>query len=325
MIRSLARPARQYGLQVVILVAIIVTLVIVAPTFRGEAAIYATLERLVLLGIATAGIAVTMIAAELDLSVGSMAVLAGVVAVQLSGLGLVPSIAIATLVGIVLGAAQGWLIAKLGINSLVFTVGTLILLKGAAWIAAGGAPITVTDFTITDPLLMRFWMFSPLSTVAILVLVAVGVFLVWTKWGREIYAIGGSRPEAIAAGVPIRRPMVVAFAIAGACGALAGALASMKGGSVTPDSYSNLVLSCVAAALVGGISLYGGRGDMINIALGVLIVAVLSAGLSAMGMQSFVSELLTGMLLLAVIVIEFVIGRVLGRRKLRRLQFAAAA
>lgn len=321
----LPRVGRQYGLQIVILIAVMIVLAIISPTFRGEPAMYATLERLVLLGIATAGIAVTMIAAELDLSVGSMAVLSGVVAIQLSGMGLVPSILIATLVGVVLGTFQGWLIARIGINSLVFTVGTLILLRGVAWIAAGGAPITVADFTITDPLLMRFWVFSPLAIVAIVVLTGIGIFLAWTKWGREIVAIGGARPEAVAAGVPVRRPMIIAFAFAGGCGALAGALASMKGGSVTPDSYSNLVLSCVAAALVGGISLYGGRGDMINIALGVLIVAVLSAGLSAMGMQSYVSELITGVLLLLVIVVEFVIARIAVHRKLRRLQFEKAA
>jgi ribose transport system permease protein len=299
---------------------VIVVLTIIAPTFRGDAAIYATLERFLLLGIATAGIAVTMIAGELDLSVGSTAVLSGVIAIQLSPWGLIPSVAVATLCGAVLGAAQGWVIARTGINSLVLTVGTLILFRGAAWIAANGAPISVKDFDITDPLLLRVWVVSPLSATAIVVLVVIGVFLAWSKWGREIVAIGGARTEALAAGVPLRRPMVIAFAISGTCGALAGALSSMKGGSVTPDSYSDLVLSCVAAALIGGISLYGGRGDMINIALGILIIAVLTSGLSALGMQSFVSELITGTLLLAVIVIDYVIGRISARRKLMRLQ-----
>lgn len=320
----LRRSRQQYGLQVVILVAVVIVLTLVSPTFRGEAAVYATLERIVLLGIATAGIAVTMIAAELDLSVGSMAVLSGVIAIQLSGWGLVPSVLVATLVGVTLGASQGWIIARTGINSLVFTVGTLILLRGAAWIAADGAPISVTDFTITDPLLLRFWLFSPLSIAAVAVLIVVGIFLAWMKWGREIVAIGGARTEALAAGVPLRRPMILAFAISGGCGALAGALSSMKGGSVTPDSYAGLVLSCVAAALIGGVSLYGGRGDMINISLGILIIAVLSAGLSAMGMQSYVSELIIGSLLLAVIVIDYALVKFTVWRELARLRQRAA-
>lgn len=316
----LARSARQYGLQVVILVVVMVVLAIISPTFRGEPAIYATLERLVLLGIAAAGIAVTMIAAELDISIGSMAVVSGVIAIQLSDLGLLPSILVATSVGALLGALQGWIIARTGINSLVLTVGTLILFRGLAWILADGKPISVTDFTTTDPLLARFWVFSPLAVTAILVLIVIGVFLAWSKWGREIVAIGGARTEALAAGVPLGRPMIIAFCISGACGALAGALSSMKGGSVTPDSYANLILVCVAAALIGGVSLYGGRGDMINIALGILIIAVLSAGLSAMGMQSYVSELITGALLLLVIVVEFVIANIARRRKVARLQ-----
>jgi ribose transport system permease protein len=144
------------------------------------------------------------------------------------------------------------------------------------------------------------------------------------KWGREIVAIGGARTEALAAGVPLRRPMMLAFAVSGGCGALAGALSSMKGGSVTPDSYGGLVLSCVAAALIGGVSLYGGRGDLINILLGILIISVLSAGLSAMGMQSYVSELVIGSLLLAVIIIEFALVKFTVWRELARLRRTAA-
>jgi ribose/xylose/arabinose/galactoside ABC-type transport system permease subunit len=298
---------RRYGLQLGILALLLVALAFLAPSFGGESAVYAILERLVLLGIITAGLAVTMVAAELDLSVAGMAVFSGVIAVQLGDLGLFPSIAIATLAGAAVGLLQGWLIAKLGINSLVFTVGMLTVLQGAAWILAGGGPVMLKNYLATDPLLARYWVFSPLSIIAIVVMVLIGVFLTWSKWGREIYAIGGARHEATAAGVSTKRSLVLAFGISGFASALAGSLSAMKGGSVTPDSFGSVMLTCVAAALIGGVSLYGGRGNVVNIVLGVLIIAVLAAGLSSMGVQSFITELLTGALLLIVIIVEFII------------------
>lgn len=320
--RQVKSIARQYGLQIVILVLVVGVLASVAPNFTGESAIYATLERLLILGIVTAGLAVTMIAAELDLSAAGMAVLSGVIAVQLSGMGLVASVAIACLVGGLLGLLQGWLIARIGINSLVFTVGTMIVLQGVAWLVAGGRPISVQDYMVTDPLLARYWVFSPLSIIAIIFMVLLGMFLTWTKWGREIYAVGGSRQEAVAAGVSVKRTMVLAFGISGFAGALAGSLSAMKGGSVTPDSFSTILLTCVAAALVGGVSLHGGRGTIWSIVLGVLIIAILSAGLSSMGVASYVTELMTGTLLLTVILLDFVLKKVTERRRISALRSA---
>ncbi|UOR01330.1 ABC transporter permease [Leucobacter allii] len=313
---------RKYGLQLGIFVLLIAVFAIIAPSFGGTAAAYATLERIVLLGIITAGLAVTMIAGELDLSIPGMAVFGGVIAVQLSDLGLFPSIAVAAAAGTALGLLQGWLIAKLDINSMVFTVGMLTVLQGVSWLLAGGSPIAVENYLATDPLLEQYWIFSPLSLTAVVVMVLIGLFLTWSKWGREIFAIGGARHEAVAAGVSVRRSMVLAFGISGFAGALAGALSSMKSGSVTPDSFSEILLTCVTAALVGGVSLYGGRGNIVNIALGVIIIAMLAAGLSAMGVPSYVTQLLTGTLLLVVIVIEFIIAKASARSRLRRLRAA---
>lgn len=312
--------ARNYGLQLGILLAVVIYLSFAAPQFTGQAAVYSTLERLVLLGIITAGISLTMIARELDLSVGTMAVLSGVIAVQLSDVGPLIGILAGTFTGLALGLLQGWIISRIKINSLVFTVGTMLVWGALAWILAGGRPVTVGNYELTDALVARFWVFSPLSIVAVLVLIATGVFLTWTQWGREIYAVGAARDEAAAAGVRIPRALIIAFGFSGFCAALAGSLASMKGGSVSPDSYSGILLSAVAAALIGGVSLYGGRGNIISIVLGALIIASLTAGLSSAAVRSFVSESLIGVLLLVVIVVEFVIGRVSARRRLAELR-----
>lgn len=319
----------RYGLQGAILLLLLGVFTMIAPDFVGENALFAVLERLVPLGIITAGLAATMIVGELDLSIASMAAVAGagVIVLGNTGLGLVPLIVLASVGGAVIGAIQGWAIARFGISSLVLTVATLILLRGVASLITEGVPVSLENYLLTDPLLRRSWVFSPLSVTALLVLLLLGAYLSRTRPGRAMYAIGGGRQEAVAAGVPLNRTLVTAFAISGACGALAGAMSSLRSGSATPDGFGTMLLLGVAAALVGGIGLSGGRGDMVNVLLGVVIASTLAAGLSTMGVKSYVSELFTGVLLLAVIALEAGVSQVARRRKLareRRLSLDAA-
>jgi ribose/xylose/arabinose/galactoside ABC-type transport system permease subunit len=308
---------RNYGVQAVTLIALAIVLFATVPSFQGESAIYSTLDGLGLTGIVAAGVSVTMITGELDLSIASMASLAGVVAIRLGGLGLVPAIAIATLVGVVLGGLQGALIARLRISSLVITVASLIVFLGLASTLSGGQPITLANLDESNPILVRIGIFSPPSLIGALVIIGLAIMLARTRWGRQLYAIGGARAEARAAGVPVARSLILAFSISGGCAALGGALASMQGASADPDGFSSLLLAAVAAALIGGVSLYGGRGDGISIALGVLILLLLNAGTAAAGAPSVVTDLLTGVLLIVVIAVDFGIDRL---RRARRIQ-----
>lgn len=307
---------RRYQLQLVVLAAVILTMYLLYPAFRVEA----SLERVIPLGVVAAGIAVTMIAGELDLSIASMAAFAGALTVVLSGIGLIPAVLIAIGVCVVLGMLQGWAIAQLGINSLVFTIGTLILIRGLTWLVSGGLSISVTDFTASDVFRARFLIFTPLSLTGLLLLVALGVFLGRARWGRELYALGSARQEAVAAGVPYRRSMIVAFGISAGCGAVGGALTSAAAGSAAPAAFDSMLIMGLAAVLVGGVSLAGGRGTMINVFLGFAIIAILSAGLAGMGSKAFVAQLFTGVFLLLVVLADYLITTVTQRRGRKRQQ-----
>ncbi|MFO1038504.1 MAG: ABC transporter permease [Geminicoccaceae bacterium] len=298
------------------LIVLVATWLVIAqfnPRFVGLGSIFGVVQGFGLVGLVALGLAVTIIAGELDLSVGSMAALAGVIAILCTPLGTVAAILIPTLVGVLFGAAQGNAIGWLRINSLVFTIGTLIMLRGIAYLASGHAPISVPNdlITVTDPLIARYKLFGVNvatlgSVVALVVFVLTGLFLAYTRWGREIHAIGGARDEALAAGVPLVRPMAVAFAFSAGCASLAGAMATLRGGTAAPQNYEDLLLSGAAAALLGGISLYGGRGTVLNVALGVAILSVISAGLSPLGTPASIIQLVTGALLLTVVGLEYV-------------------
>jgi ribose transport system permease protein len=305
---------RRYSLQLVVLIVVVAAVYALYPDFHVEASI----ARLIPLGVIAAGLAVTMIAGELDLSIASMAGLAGALTVVMSGLGLIVSLVLSIAICTVLGVLQGWAIAKLGINSLVFTVGTLVLIRGLTWLVCGGLAISIKDVAASDIFLGRLLFLSPLSIIALLVLIGLGVFLSRTRWGRELYALGSSRQEAIAAGVRYRRGMVVAFGISAGCGALGGALTSAQSGSAAPDALDSMLVTGIAAALVGGIAIAGGRGTMVNVFLGFAIISVISSGLAAMGSKAFVSQLFTGIFLLTIVLAEFFISRIGVQRQRRR-------
>jgi ribose transport system permease protein len=302
----------RYALQLVVLVIVIVSMYVLYPEFRVESSI----ERLIPLGVIAAGLAVTMIAGEFDLSIASMAALAGAITVVLSDNGLIVALLIAIAVCTLLGMLQGWAIATLGINSLVFTVGTLVLIRGLTWLVCDGLAISIDDFTASDIFYSELLFLSPLSITALCILIALGVFLSRTRWGRELYALGSARPEAVAAGVRYHRGMVTAFGISAACGAVGGGLTSARSGSAAPNALESMLVLGIAAALVGGVSISGGRGTMVNVFLGFAIISVLSAGLPGMGSKAFVAQLFTGIFLLTIVLAEYFIAR-LGEHRTR--------
>jgi ribose transport system permease protein len=160
----------QYALQLVVLTIVIGSMYVLYPAFRVESSI----ERLIPLGVIAAGLAVTMIAGEFDLSIASMAALAGALTVVLSGNGLIVSLLIAITICTLVGMVQGWAIATLGINSLVFTVGTLVLLRGLTWLVCDGLAISIDDITASDVFYSRILFLSPGSLTAVCILVGLG-------------------------------------------------------------------------------------------------------------------------------------------------------
>jgi ribose/xylose/arabinose/galactoside ABC-type transport system permease subunit len=312
----LRRAARDYGLPAALFAAVWVGM-LASRSGIGDASIFPVLDSFALLGLLALGIGVTMIAGELDLSIASMAALMGIVAVKAQGAGLYGALVIATAAGTALGATQGYAIARLQINSVVFTIGTLILFRGVA-LLFGDQVIPLNNPFMGLPLLNRTGVLSTSIGIALGVFAVVGVALAFLKSGREIYAVGGDRLDAAAAGVNVGRSITLSFAISGACAALAGAITAYKGGSADPQAFDPQLLEAVTAAVIGGISIRGGRGTVLNIALGVGIFAAISAGMAARGAAEYVTELVTGGLLVAVIAGEWLSARLRQRAILRR-------
>jgi ribose transport system permease protein len=297
------------AIRAIFMVAVYVVFAAMLPsyhTLRGGAAL---LDGAVLIGLTALGIGITMIAGEFDLSVGSLAAVIGVFTINLivAGMSVVPAIAIGVLAAAVFGALQGFVIALTGINSLVFTIGTLIGLRGFALIISNENSVTIPIPRLgeTDVLGERFvGMFSPLAILMFVAFLVAHLFLRYTVWGREIFAIGGGRAEARAAGVSIMRPMVISFALSAALAGLAGAVSSVRLGSATPLGFDALLLSAVTACLIGGIALEGGRGTVLGILIGLFTMRFLVGGMASLGAPYWLQSLAVGALLIFVLVVQ---------------------
>jgi ribose/xylose/arabinose/galactoside ABC-type transport system permease subunit len=308
--------------RIALMLAVYLVFAVQIPSYYSAIGVAALIDSAVLAGIIAIGVGLTMIAGEMDLSVGSMAALAGILSIKFFAFGMIPAFLLVIVVCAVLGAVQGWCIYRLNINSMVFTIGTLIALRGLTLMFSEEktALIPFENIAETDILNTKFLIFTVPSVILLLLVVVFDFFSRRTLWGREVFAIGGGRGEARAAGVSMRRPIILIFSVSAALAGLAGALLSIKTGSASPLGFEAVLLESVTACLIGGIALSGGRGSILGILIGLFTIRFLVSGIAALGAPFWMQSLATGALLIFVIIAEAAI-----RYLVRRRRFALAA
>ena len=267
---------------------------------------FAILERFAVLGLIGLALTICIIAGEIDLSIGSNAALCAVIVVKLTDpIGAPFAMLIGISISTLIGFTQGFFIAFLRVRAIVLTVGTLMLLRGISLVVAQEKTVMLTDFRVPDFITTKMLMyFSPASLMVIFIFILVGIFMRYTKYGREIYAIGGARKESLAAGVPLKRPLMIAFALSGFCAGFAGTVIGLKSGTAQGLGLQYLLLAGTVAAFVGGVSILGGKGGVIGAAVGSLTVNFLNTGLVFYAMQVHFVQFFTSVLLVVVIIFQ---------------------
>lgn len=288
---------------IVIAVACFVFFAVTQDGFATTNNTFIIVEGLVFLGLGALAFGVTMIAGELDLAVPSTATVAGVLALKHTD-GILDALVVGILAGLVIGLIQAALIWGIGLHSVVITLGTSTALIGLAEVLSDTATVVSKNLDVADQIQRRIWIFSPGSLIAIGLFLVVGLGLQYSKWGVEVRAVGGGRTEAVAAGVPIWRTTVVVFVTSGVLSGILGVLVSLSVGSVNTISFQSLLLQAVAAALIGGVSLYGGRGTALGIAVGTLTLRFVISGMNLAGEKFFVINMAIGFLLLMVVLVD---------------------
>ncbi|MEP0520228.1 MAG: ABC transporter permease [Hyphomicrobiales bacterium] len=271
-------------------------------------------QQISMLAVVAFSMTLVMVMNDFDLSVGSMASLAGVVAAVLFSLGypIYVGIAVALLVGVVGGVFNGVLVSIFGILPFVATLGTLTMFSGIAFLTSGGKTIFGRDIPSDFSGFARGGI--PLDTVGLeglklpfLSLLAMSVLgLVWfilehTTFGRRLYAIGGNYEAARLAGVKVKTLRLYAFALTGFGAAVAGLMYASRVASANPTQGSGLMLDAIAAVFLGMTMSEEGEPRVQYTLVGVLILGVLDNGLTQLSVDSYVREILVGAIVIAAV------------------------
>src|SRR5919197_301745 len=273
--------------------------VLIGPQFFRAANLELMARQTVIVCVAALGMTMVIVSGGIDLSVGSIVALGTVVTALLLRANTGPAIAAvgAVTVGALCGSVNGLLITQLRVVPFIVTLGTMLLVRGAAKGLADErrieAPITwLNDLLRTARdgsgvlLPTGIWITAALAIV-------VAFTLRYTRFGRHLFAIGSSERTARLCGVRINRTKVAVYAIAGACAALAGVMEFSKLSVGDPTVAVGLELDVIAAVIIGGGSLSGGKGSVVGTIAGAAIMAVIQIGCSQQGLPNWVQQIVT--------------------------------
>ncbi|GAA0922326.1 ABC transporter permease [Virgisporangium aurantiacum] len=267
--------------------------------------VYNTFQIFARLGLLTLALGLTMIAGEFDLSVVGTYALGGMLTVQVGPEHALYGLLAAVAAGAAIGLLQGGLIAGLRLPSMPVTLATYIALLGLTSALSGGLTKTYSNVSVTlwvDQTVLTY--FSPRSLITLGFFVLAAAVLSFTRWGYELRAIGGDRRASRVAGVRVDRLIVGTFVVSGVLSALGGSLLSFSLGSANPDPGVQPLIVAAAAALLGGVSLAGGRGSAPGLLGGILAVAMLAEIVTVTAVPGYVTQLFFASLLGVIVVVD---------------------
>jgi ribose transport system permease protein len=312
---------RRYGTLIGFAAILVFFWINLGDTFVNTRNLLNISQQVSMLAVVAFTMTVVMAMGDFDLSVGSIASLAGVVAGKIFVVGLSIWIAVpaALIAGLAAGLINGILVAYIGILPFIATLAALIVLSGLAFSLSGGKtifgsaiPESFSGFAKSGLPLGSGLTIPNLTLVALVVLGLVWILLEQTIYGRRLYAIGGNVEAARLAGVRIKRLRLIAFGISGLGAALAGLMLASRVASANPTQGAGLMLDAIAAVFLGMTMSDDGRPRVLFTLVGVLLLGVLGNGLTQMNVDSYVREMITG----AIIIVSVAAGS-LGRASIR--------
>lgn len=275
-------------------------LAVFAPRFIDQENLFNVLRQFSFIAIIAIGETFVIVAAGIDLSVGAVAGLAGVVCCALisGGAGVVASVAAGLLTGVLCGLFNGLAAAFLKLPYFIVTLATMSLARGFVYVITQGRPIvnlSPSFFILGQGALGPV----PLPVVVMFVFVLVGYLLLnRTGFGRKVIALGGNEQVAVLTGLRVERIKIVVFAISGFCSAVAGILLASRLNSGQPTLASGYELDAIAAVVIGGTSLFGGNGSILGTLIGAALMGVMRNGLVLLNVSAYWQSVATGVVIL---------------------------
>ncbi|HVT53307.1 MAG TPA: ABC transporter permease [Dongiaceae bacterium] len=316
-LQALARPvparswrvvAESYGQELVILGALIVLFVGVGlynPRFLSSTNLTSVFVGNAFIAIAAIGMSMVIISGNIDVSVGSLIGVLGTIAgtLAVNGYPIIVCWLVPILIGVVINAVVGVLVAYARIPSIVVTLGMLSILKGGLISATGGAWISNLP---PEFMLAQFRLFGLPSSIYFMVIltVAAALWMRYSTFGRTIYAIGGNPEAARVTGIRIERSVVAVFAIHGMFAGIAAILFATQLQVIQSTVPPNLELTVITASVVGGVSILGGTGTVIGSTLAAILFAAIGSSLVFLNVSAYWLRAVQGLMILATVLAD---------------------
>ncbi|GLU49982.1 ABC transporter permease [Nocardiopsis ansamitocini] len=298
-----------------LLAAIVLLYIVLGSTAGGFLSVdnqLGLLRNAAMIGIAAWGVTLVIISGEIDISIGPAVAFASVIVAKGSaewGLGVGGAIVLTLALGFAWGALAGWLRARFNVPSFIATLGLWSVLGGLALYMTDALPVPLPESAVFDVLGGSI---LGIPTAAIVMLVLFGVFAYlakYTAYGRTVFAIGGNAAAARLAGLNVNRVRVLLFATTGLLAAITGVLLAARLGSGNGGAAAGLEFDVIAAVVIGGTALAGGRGSLLGTLLGVVFITVISNGLVLLGVNSFFQDVVRGLIIVAAVLVNVIISR----------------
>jgi len=308
----------------IVLAVLIAAFAALSPAFLTTGNLTILVKHVAINAILAVGMTFVILSGGIDLSVGSVAGLAGIVAGGLIHNGLVLRsfgvvvyphtwlvIAVALVAGALVGAVNGVLVARLRVAPFIATLGTLYMARGAALLISGGA--TFPNLTGQSELGNTGFLSVgagavlglPLPIWLMAAFAGAGIFLAeHTPFGRRVYAVGGNEKAAELSGVRVPRVKFAVYVISGVCAAMVGIIIAAQLAAAHPATGETFELNAIAAVVLGGTSLMGGRGSVGGTIIGAFVIGVLADGLILMGVSEFWQIVIKGLVIVVAVILD---------------------
>ncbi|ADM96231.1 ribose ABC transporter permease [Dickeya dadantii] len=295
------------------LIALLILIAVVSsmsPNFFTLNNLFNILQQTSVNAIMAVGMTLVILTSGIDLSVGSLLALTGAVAASIVGLEINALVAVfaALALGAVIGAGTGIVIAKGRVQAFIATLVMMLLLRGVTMVYTNGSPIN-TGFSDSADALGWFGIGRPLGIPTPIWIMAVVFLATWymlhhTRIGRYIYALGGNEAATRLSGISVDRVKVVVYALCGLLSALAGIIEVARLSSAQPTAGTGYELDAIAAVVLGGTSLSGGKGRVVGTLIGALILGFLNNGLNLLGVSSYYQMIVKAVVILLAVLVD---------------------
>ena len=306
--KSIASLIHDHGQEIGLPAAVLVLVIV----FSATSDVFLSWPNFRNIGIAAAALAAvsfgqtfTILTAGLDLSVGSTVALVSIASsLIMRRYGISAGMFAALAVGCVVGLANGLVITWLRVFPFIATLAMLSVLSGLALNLSGGLPVSGLPSAFSQLAYSSFLGIPVPAIIAIATLVAAHLVLRYTRFGRHIYAVGGNYEAARLSGIKAERVKLAAYVVCGLCAAVGSIILTARVASGQPSLGASLPLESVAAVVLGGVSLFGGRGSVIGVAFGVAFVIILSNGLNLLNVSSYSQMMVIGGALIVAVAVD---------------------